>query len=236
MNSILKVIPGTDNFIPEKRTTIDRVCNNKKIRSKFFRNFLDDSNIKLSDCQPTKTRYSWCNQTINVDREKALITLWNVSFAPMHFKDFCFMFLNNRITMRAHRANFPNSETSPLCTFCFIRRNFPSEKENFVHVFKNCPFTSTILEVYFGEFLSNTLIPWNDYFIFIGAPAHLTNDAKLILNLEILMSAHFINTMRIKKKIPLLKNLKNHIWQLRNLFLRSNKYKKAWNNWKTKQN
>ena len=230
-NVIRPVIRKLKNKLNLKVDTLNSLIQKNNLQAKHFRGFFIEKNYKLKNCQPSKTRYFWASTPFNTKREERFIGLWNVNFAPMNLRNFFFKFLNNKLLLNANLANATNNENIAGCTMCHLGKVLPQCKENYSHLFMNCHTTSYLFERYFNEFFAHTDLTWDKQYVFTGVVENLTNNYASIANLEILLCLHFLWTEKLKKKYPLLNNMKAHVNYYRELFLSSSKYKKAYDRW-----
>ena len=78
---------------------------------------------------------------------------WNKLFLPSEIKVFLFKFYNNILGTNLRVSKF-NRETKPECTFCAINRPFPVPREDFSHIFFNCPSMNKIVVDFFEEYMT----------------------------------------------------------------------------------
>ena len=137
--------------------------------------------------------------------------------------------------MNANIAHF-DEQVDPTCTFCKALRNFPAEKETYRHqketyrhLFYTCTATSNISVSYFNKFFQGTRYNWEPNFILLGANNNLPEAIQLVINVEIATFIHFILEHRKNNKIPLLRNLEAQTSGLREIYMKSKVYQKAYN-------
>ena len=200
-----------------------------KLRAKDYRYFLESSPIKLTNCQPVKTRNLWLNHEIDINRESRFMCMWRLSYLPMNIRDFAFKFCNNLLLFNAQLAKF--SVTSPACTQCTIALNFPTPRETSLHFYLYCSPNTDLLFEYFNTFLYQSNIAWVADFVFLGAPSNTPFYKALVINTEIILSSWFLFECRNKKVKPTLGMLKDFIKNYRAIFLRFPKYQNAYNKW-----
>jgi hypothetical protein len=70
--------------------------------------------------------------------------LWSCTRITNKCNEYIFQFQNNLLGINAMIHNF-NNFISEGCTFCEIRKNFPVQRETFVHLFFECPETENTL-------------------------------------------------------------------------------------------
>ena len=78
---------------------------------------------------------------------------WNKLFLPSEIKVFLFKFYNNILGTNLRVSKF-NRETKPECTFCPINGPFPVPREDFSHIFFNCPSMKKIVIDFFEEYMT----------------------------------------------------------------------------------
>ena len=120
-----------------------------------------------------------------------------------------------------------------LSIFCSKSKNLPNPKETFSHFYLSCPVTTYLFEKYFEQFLAHTDVRWSNDMTILGALENLNSNYKLIINIEILTVLHFVYTEKTRKKYPYLNNLKDHTTYYREIFNFSNRYKKAYESFRT---
>ena len=199
------------------------------LKSKCFRPFFIEKEIRLEQSKPSKTRYLWSGIPIEVQREERFVNVWNLGFLPINIREFAFKFLNNLLCLNSNLAHF--SDINPACTMCILSRNLPPQKENYLHFFGHCPTNTNILLQYFNTFFSNTNILWDSSFILIGTPSFINYSTSVVINVEIILVAHFIFQCRLKKKLPLLNNLNDYMKSHRKILLLSSRYNKSFSKW-----
>ena len=224
---VSKVKQKYKNSVSKKSEKIADFLNKKKIKSKSYRKYLNSSKFNVSKCIPTKTRYRWCGQVLEKEREMAFYETWTHSFIPMSIRELFFMTINNKILLNANLSHF-NDNINPSCTFCSILGYLPPPRENFEHFFLNCPKIMELAESYFTFYLENSGIAWENNFLLLGAPANIGMGKALSLNVEIATFLAFILKHRKSKKIPLLNNLKHECSSMRRIYLKNSKYRIAY--------
>ena len=217
------------NKCKEKLFPINRlIFANKKVKSCKFRMFMNKTKYTIKKCVPSKTRAKWAEKVFNPEREKSFFKTWNLSFIPVSIRESFFKFLNNKLFLNANIAHF-DEQVDPTCTFCKALRNFPAEKETYRHLFYTCTATSNISVSYFNKFFQGTRYNWEPNFILLGANNNLPEAIQLVINVEIATFIHFILEHRKNNKIPLLRNLEAQTSGLREIYMKSKVYQKAYN-------
>ena len=157
--------------------------------------------LQIEKVRPCITRAGWAQQNyIIVKREETFMTTWCLSFLPMNIRDFAVRFLNNKIYLNANLENAYGH--IPDCTFCSIHLVQDPPRENNVHFWRDCTYTSRILQQYFDVFFQNTNINWDKNMVFLGAPPNLNNEKATVVNIEIILALHFLYNCKQKKKHP----------------------------------
>ena len=89
---------------------------------------------------------------------------------------FLFKFYNNILATNL-RVSKLNRETNPECTFCAINGPFPVPREDFSHIFFNCPSTKKIVDDFFDEYMTINVTTCS---IFFGGNIAEKEEIKLI--------------------------------------------------------
>jgi hypothetical protein len=104
-------------------------------------------NIKVLNI-PSVTTFINLTQTGPIAEEnliKSLLGYWNFSGQSNPMREFIFKFLYNQLGLNCRVAHFVAGHGRP-CTLCTIaQRNNPSD-ETFLHLFYDCPTTTTLRE------------------------------------------------------------------------------------------
>ena len=101
----------------------------KRTRAKHFRLYLSESNYNISKCKPSKSRYEWCEETLNNTREARFYSSWNMNFFTMEISEFAFDLVNKRLKFNASKAKFLENFQDPvsfvLKALYFLRQKRP---------------------------------------------------------------------------------------------------------------
>ena len=81
-----------------------------------------------------------CIADITENRAKSMYGAWNKLFLSSEIKVFLYKFYNNILGTNLRVSKF-NRKTNPECTFSAINGPFPVPREDFSHIFFNCPST-----------------------------------------------------------------------------------------------
>ena len=214
----------------QKSVSILVFISKPKLRAKDYRHFLEISPLKLTNCQPVKTRNMWLSNEIDINRESRFMCMWRLSYLPMNIRDFAFKLCNNLLLFNANLSKF--SDISPACTQCTIASNFPTPRETSCHFYLYCSANTDLLLEYFNIFLYQSNITWTADFVFLGAPSNIPFYKAIIINTEIIISAWFLFECRNKKIKPALAMLKDFVKNYRAIFMRFPKYLNAYSKWR----
>jgi Reverse transcriptase (RNA-dependent DNA polymerase) len=138
---------------PVQFPTLDRFLDTRRKGSKPFRRILSDKKINLSQERNLKT---FCDITgTGAKSEKILkqiCTNWDCHFMPNKIRDFAFKFYNNTLGLNSRVKHF-NLNINESCTFCVLKKNFPAQRETFLHLFFDCEYTNSLHTLLINKFL-----------------------------------------------------------------------------------
>ena len=157
----------------------------------------------LFDLQNSKA-FSYYNRYLydmfDSSRTEPFFSCWSFSFIPANIRSFLLKKANNRLILNAE-LYYVNNNISQHCTFFTISShpNCTLEKENYMHLFCECPHTRNILEKYFSNYCGD--IGSIKTIMFRGHKASNFFESTYI-NIELGILAYFIFQSRNAKKIP----------------------------------
>ena len=230
------ILQSEKNCFDQKPTSILTIVNRKKVKSKFFRKFLNPPSFKIANCRPSRSRNLWSIAQLDPFRESRFFTSWTISFIPMNVREFAFKFLNNFLYLNANKAKMLRNEDLAKCFFCdnySVNQN-DIPHENYRHFFLQCPISDVHINQYFREFLIRGnfgWIIWQRKFLLIGAPPFLDSERASILNIELITSAFFLFQCKLRKIQPSYTLLKDHCDYYREIYSFSPAYSRAWRKW-----
>ena len=92
-----------------------------------------------------------------------------------------------------------NCETNPECTFYAINGPFPVPREDFSHIFFNCPSTKKIIEEVFDEYMT---ISFTTCSVFFGGNIAEKEETNRPFQLVMDILRYYIWTSKLEKKAP----------------------------------
>jgi hypothetical protein len=81
---------------------------------------------------------------------------WGKNYYSSDMRTFLFKLNHNTLGLNV-RVHHINPERDEACTFCIKSKNFPAERESFMHFFWYCPSVSRVLDQFFSHYLTFTV-------------------------------------------------------------------------------
>ena len=181
--------------------TIHNFINKTVKGSKRYRTLLERDNAK-NYCKALKLpqlktyKKLTCIVDITENRAKSMYGAWNKLFLPSEIKVFLYKFYNNILGTNLRVSKF-NRETNPECTFCSINGPFPVPREDFSHIFFNCPSTKKIIEEFFDEYMT---ISFTTCSVFFGGNIAEKEETNRPFQLVMDILRYYIWTSKLEKK------------------------------------
>jgi hypothetical protein len=150
-----------------------------KGNSKSFRRYMDlEKNSKsINEQRVVKTFFELIEVPVPVaEKCEALHSVWNLHVLPNNIRVFAFQFYNNSLATNSRLAARyrmdPNIVINDRCDFCIAGRRDNPPREDFVHVFFDCPLVKDCVNKYLRRYGNQTEL--NDMvakkcFFFTGA-------------------------------------------------------------------
>ena len=152
--------------------------------------------------------------SISAELCSELHSVWSCSAAPNRIRSFAFQFYNNslpvgsRLSARYRADNLVNIDER--CTFC-VRGNLgAAAREDFMHLFYNCPTVTPCVAKYIEKYGENVdTIEGKKLFVFTGSgTGEVTRDSS-ILALTSIIFCYLIWENKVRKKIPSFTTIEN---------------------------
>ena len=198
----LRKMDDSDNINSE----ISTLFNNLKKGSKKIRSILQSSTVKSADPSNLQIVTSF-ELLINADPHPVTYTKlglgsWSCAALQNNMREFLFKLRNNQLALN-NRLNAIDNTVDPRCNFCRVLDPDSNTRENFLHLFFNCPVTGRLLENFASQLdpRENTRDPAFKNIYWYGLKVGVEAFAPQIL----LMMDCFRFTLwqfKIRKKVP----------------------------------
>jgi hypothetical protein len=146
---------------------------------------------------------------------RKLYGMWNWMFLSNRIRTFSFQFFNNSLGIRsriAARYRNTGAEIDQRCTFCQKARSGVAMREDFAHVFYDCPFIRPVCENIFTTYYNVRVIDLDRKKIFFtGIVDTLLNGDKTLYLLTATLINYTIWQWKLKKLIPSIASVKNDV-------------------------
>jgi hypothetical protein len=192
--------------------------NGIKKGSKRFRKILEkrSGGKKMEDMRVVLTFFGLIECVVPDPHElRKLCGLWNWNFLSNRIRTFSFQFFNNSLGIRSRiAARYRNTgvEIDQRCTFCQKSRSGVAMREDFAHVFYDCPFIRPVCENIFTTYYN---VRVNDLdrkkIFFTGMVDTLHNGDQTLYLLTATLINYTIWQWRLKKLIPSIASVKNDV-------------------------
>jgi hypothetical protein len=155
--------------------------------SKIFRKFFEIGHMKKQGTSHLTPAHRFLNIS-GLDSSSAtcidhINALWTTYFFQSDFKTFLFKAHHNILGLN-HRVHHINQLREPTCTFCTKAKNFPAERETFIHLFWHCPSVNKLIKRFFDTYIDGDADP---YFFFTGC-YRIDNRTELLVPVLIIFN------------------------------------------------
>jgi hypothetical protein len=182
----------------------------RKSGSKKIRGYLVDKNSfkKVTELRTVKTFFELVGMEIpDPDLVGLLVSIWNYQSLPNNIRVFAFQFYNNSLATgtrlaaryRANAAVVINDK----CTFCRRRNPGTNNREDFVHVFFQCPEIADVINKYVSKYHGiNVQNDEKKNVLFTGTIDRVWSLDAVVGSLFNIILCFNIWQCRLEKKIP----------------------------------
>jgi hypothetical protein len=172
--------------------------------------------VEVSNLRVVRTFFGIVNCEIPIDPDTELLSsFWNMSCLTIRLRTFAFQFFDNSVSVGARTAaRYRNAAIDQRCVFCVKSGKPNPNREEFRHLFIDCPAIKPALVLVFRKTFGmdyNTGDETFRLFKLTGLGGNVPYRRKFFIVLNILFLNYVTWQSRLKKIVPSLTSLKQDI-------------------------
>jgi hypothetical protein len=171
--------------------------------SKVFRKFFEIGYSKKHGTSRTTPAHRFLTiagiDLVNDTYTAHINALWTTYFLQSDLKTFLFKAHHNILGLN-HRVHHFNQLREPTCTFCNKAKNFPAERETYIHLFWHCPSVNKLIKRFFDTYIDGDV----DQFFFFTGCYRIDNRNELSVPVLIIFNVlrYAVWNFKLRKKLP----------------------------------